>query len=156
MSAPLVSYWRVPFPGEGLFIPAQLGSWGCEQGLIAVSEWAKFLLFSRAVPLQGEEQAPGSCAHGAEPSPAQGAAFLGRWQHRRAWMRLAPVFQVESAGHGEAVCCCTRELPSAQLSLAWLLFKFEFPQSTYSYPFFFFSHPPLQIQAVLFEVEQIR
>lgn len=62
--------------------------------------------------------------------------------------------QVGSAGRREAVQHRTRELPSALLTLAWLLYKYEYTECTNSYHYFFFSL--LQIQAVLIKVEQIQ
>lgn len=50
--------------------------------------------------------------------------------------------QVGSAGHREAVQHRTRELPSALLTLAWLLYKYEYTECTNSYHYFFFLLPP--------------
>lgn len=63
--------------------------------------------------------------------------------------------QVGSAGHSEAVQHRTREFPSALLTLAWLLYKYEYTECTNSYHYFFFFSL-LQIQAVLIKVEQIQ
>lgn len=50
--------------------------------------------------------------------------------------------QVGSAGHREAVQHRTREFPSALLTLAWLLYKYEYTECTNSYHYFFFLLPP--------------
>lgn len=63
--------------------------------------------------------------------------------------------QVGSAGHREAVQHRTREFPSALLTLAWLLYKYEYTECTNSYHYFFFFSL-LRIQAVLIKVEQIQ
>lgn len=66
-SAPRTSCWQVAFPGENLFLPAQLGSWSLQQECIAAFQWATCLLFLRAVVREEWESRP----RGAEAVPAQ-------------------------------------------------------------------------------------
>lgn len=114
-------------------------------------KWAKCLLFLRAVLRDGQLM----CSWSEQSSPVQGVESGGGGCSSVGLSGFGAHVQMGSARRREAVQHRTRELPSALLTLAWLLYKYKFTECTDSYHIFFFPSP-FQIQAVLIKVEQIQ
>lgn len=100
-------------------------------------KWAKCLLFLRAVLRDGQLM----CSWSEQSSPVQGVESGGGECSSVGLSGFGAHVQMGSARRREAVQHRTRELPSALLTLAWLLYKYKFTECTDSYHFFFFPPP---------------
>lgn len=148
MPAPLVSCWQVPFPREVLFIPAQLGSWGCEQDLL-YQNGQNFS--SLAEPCQCRERSRNrglvptrlsGVQHGAQHFWGDGSTRgLGWVQH------LCSRWRWQGTGRQFVVAPESSHLPSSAWLGCCLNLSFLGPHTPIPFSFCFFFSPPNPGQA---------